>query len=79
VGKAICKPKFFNFGAPQMRRIILPLTAVALCASAAYAVLPRAHESYMLLDAQDDPAVLADIAVAKALSAPLARTEIENA
>jgi len=33
----------------------------------------------MLLDAQDDPAVLADIAVAKALSAPLARTEIENA
>ena len=57
----------------------MPLTAVALCASAAYAVLTRADESYMLLDAQDDPAVLADIAVAKALSAPLARTEIENA
>jgi hypothetical protein len=62
-----------------MRRIILPLTAVALCATAAYAVLPRAHESYMLLDAQDDPALLADIAVGKALSAPVARTEIENA
>jgi len=62
-----------------MRRIILPLMAVALCATAAYAVLPRAHESYVLLNAQDDPAALADIAVGKALSAPVARTEIENA
>ena len=62
-----------------MRRIILPLMAVALCAAAAYAVLPRAHESYVLLNAQDDPAVLADIAMGKALSAPVARTEIENA
>ncbi len=62
-----------------MRRIILPLIAVALCATAAYAVLPRAHESYVLLNAQDDPAVLADIAMGKALSAPVARTEIENA
>src|SRR5258708_28358467 len=62
-----------------MRRIILPLMAVALCAAAVYAVLPRAHESYVLLNAQDDPAVLADIAVGKALSAPVARTEIENA
>ena len=62
-----------------MRRIILSLMAVALCAAAAYAVLPRAHESYVLLNAQDDPAVLADIAVGKALSAPVARAEIENA
>src|SRR5260370_30535895 len=62
-----------------MRRIILPLMAVALCAAAAYAVLPRAHESYVLLDARDDPALLADIAVGKALSAPVARTEIDNA
>jgi hypothetical protein len=62
-----------------MRRIILPLMAVALCATTTYAVLPRAHESYVLLNAQDDPAVLADIAVGKALSAPVARTEIENA
>ncbi len=62
-----------------MRRIVLPLTAVALCATAAYAVLPRAHESYLLLDAQDEPALLADIAVGKALSAPVARSEIENA
>jgi hypothetical protein len=62
-----------------MRRIVLPLTAVALCATATYVVLPRAHESSMLLYAQDDPASLADIAVAKALSEPVARTEIENA
>jgi hypothetical protein len=62
-----------------MRRIILPLTVAALCATAAYGVLPLAHESYQLLEAQDEPAALADIAVAKALSAPVARTEIENA
>lgn len=62
-----------------MRRIVLPLTVVALCATATYAVLPRAHQSAMLLYAQDDPALLADIAVAKALSEPVARTEIENA
>jgi hypothetical protein len=62
-----------------MRRIILPLIAMALCATAAYAVLPRAHESYRLLNAQDEPALLADIAVEKALSAPVARTEIEHA
>ena len=62
-----------------MRRIILPLTALALCATASYAVLPRAHDSYALLAAQDEPAMLADIAVDKALSAPVARSEIENA
>ena len=62
-----------------MRRIILPLTALALCATASYAVLPRAHDSYALLAAQDEPAMLADIAVDKALSAPVARREIENA
>ncbi|HKD30616.1 MAG TPA: hypothetical protein VKC66_32505 [Xanthobacteraceae bacterium] len=62
-----------------MRRIILPLAALALCATASYAVLPRAHDSYALLVAQDEPAMLADIAVDKALSAPVARSEIENA
>lgn len=62
-----------------MRRIILPLTVAALCAGASYAVLPRAHESYRLLEAQDEPAALADIAVDKALSASVARAEIENA
>ena len=62
-----------------MRRMILPLTAAALLATATCLVLPRAQESYALLSAQDDPALLADIAVAKALSAPVAQTEIENA
>jgi hypothetical protein len=62
-----------------MRQITLPVTAAALCAAASYAVLPRAQESYALLSAQDDPASLADIAVAKALSPAVARTEIENA
>jgi hypothetical protein len=62
-----------------MTRIILPLTVAALCAGAAYAVLPRAHESYRLLEAQDEPATLADIAVDKVLSASVARNEMENA
>ena len=62
-----------------MRRIILPVMAAALCAGLAYAILPRAHESYRLLEAEDEPAALADIAVDKALSASVARTEIENA
>src|SRR5260370_28303483 len=57
----------------------LAVMGVGLGATAEYAVLPRAHESYVLLNAQDEPAVLADIAVGKALSAPVARTEIENA
>jgi hypothetical protein len=66
---------------PQMRRrrIILPVVAAAFCAAAAYAVLPRAQESYALLNAQDDPATLADIAVGKALTPAVARTEMENA
>jgi hypothetical protein len=64
---------------PAMRRIIFPLMAVALFAAATYAVLPRAAESFALLYAQDDPALLADLAVAKRLSAPVAQTEIENA
>ena len=64
---------------PQMRRIIVPLMAVVVCAIATYKVLPRAVESYTLLYAQDEPALLADIAVAKAMSAPVARIEIENA
>jgi hypothetical protein len=62
-----------------MRRIIIPLTAAALCATANHVVLPRAQDSFALLYVQDDPALLADIAVAKALSAPVAQTEIENA
>jgi hypothetical protein len=66
---------------PQMRRrrITVPLMAAAFCAAASYAVLPRAQESYALLSSQDDPAALSDIAVAKALTPAVARTEIESA
>ncbi len=60
-------------------RIISPFTAMTLCALAAGAVLPRAVDSAVLLDAQNDPARLADYAVAGTLSAPAVRTEIEAA
>jgi hypothetical protein len=62
-----------------MRRIILLVIVAAGFAAATYAVLPRAVESFALLYAQDDPVLLADIAVAKTLSAPVAQTEIEDA
>jgi hypothetical protein len=62
-----------------MRPILLPVMAATACAAASYAVLPHAQESYTLLNAQDDPAALADIAVAKALTPPVVRIEIENA
>jgi hypothetical protein len=64
---------------PQMRRITVPVVAAALFAAAAYAALPHFRDSFALLDAQDDPAALSDIAVAKALSPDVARTEIEAA
>jgi hypothetical protein len=63
----------------KRRRIILPVMAAAFCAAAAYAVLPRAEESYALLNAQDDPAALSDVAVDKALTPAVARREMESA
>jgi hypothetical protein len=62
-----------------MRRIILPLMAATAFATATYAVLPRAIETFALLYAQDDPVRLADFAVAKTLSVPVAQAEIETA
>src|SRR5579862_5845723 len=62
-----------------MRRLILPVMAVLGFAAATCALFPRAWESFELLHAENDPAMLADIAVAKGLSAPVAQTEIENA
>ncbi len=79
MGKAGFADQSSSISAPRMRRIIPAVMAAALCAAAAYAVLPRAHESYRLLEAQDEPPVLADIAVDKALSASVAQAEIENA
>ncbi len=64
--------------APE-RRIAVPAAAAVLCAIAAFAVLPQARESYALLNAQDDPAALADKFLAKALTPSVARIEIENA
>ena len=61
------------------RGIILPVMAAVLCAAASYAVLPRAQESYALLNAQDDPAALSDIAVDKALTPAVTRREIDSA
>jgi hypothetical protein len=64
---------------PPVRRIVLPVVGAALCAAAAYVVLPHARESYALLNAQDDPVALADIFVSKALTPSVVRIEIENA
>src|SRR5579859_3813124 len=62
-----------------MKRIVLLVMVAAAFAWATQAVLPRAIESFELLRAEDDPAMLADLAVAKRLSAPVARSEIEDA
>src|SRR5580700_6780551 len=62
-----------------MKRIFLLLMVAAAFAAATYAVLPRAVESFALLYAQDDPALLADLAVARTFSAPRAQSEIESA
>lgn len=62
-----------------VRRIVLPVMGAALCAAAAYVVLPHARESYALLDAQDDPVALADLFVSKALTPSVVRIEIEDA
>jgi hypothetical protein len=60
-------------------RLFFPLMALITFATATHAVLPRAVDSYGLLEAQDDPVALADIAVAKKLSPSVAATEIQDA
>ena len=60
-------------------RLFFPLMALIAFATATHAVLPRAADSYGLLEAQDDPVALADIAVAKKLSPSVAAKEIEDA
>jgi len=66
-------------GRPVIIRMVLPLAAAASLASATWLMAPRAFESAALFAARDEPVLLADHAVAKTLSAPLARTEIETA
>jgi hypothetical protein len=60
-------------------RIAVPLALAVASALAALAVAPRAFEAQFLLAAQDDPAALADHAVAHAFDAAVAAREIDAA
>jgi hypothetical protein len=60
-------------------RIGLLTLAALLCGASAFAVLPQAYESAMLLWVQDDPAELADRQLDRTFDAALAAREIEAA
>jgi hypothetical protein len=60
-------------------RLILPITLACACAVAAFNVLPRGVEAGQLLDAQDDPVLLADHQLAREFNVELAAREIEAA
>jgi hypothetical protein len=60
-------------------RIALPLALAVASAIAALAAAPRAFEAQFLLAAQDDPAALADHAVAHSFDATVAAREIDAA
>jgi len=60
-------------------RIAVPLALAVAFAFAALAAAPRAFEAQFLLAAQDDPAALADHAVARAFDADVAAREIDAA
>src|SRR5207245_11774650 len=60
-------------------RIALPCGLAVGFALAAFAIAPHAIESASLLAAQDDPAELADRAVARAFDAAVAAREIDAA
>ena len=60
-------------------RIIVPLILAVACAIAVLAIGPRAFEAQGLLAAQDDPAALADYAVARSFDATVAGREIDAA
>lgn len=66
-------------GALAQKRILWPFAAALLLAAAAVALAPRVFEAGFLLVAQDDPVALADHAVGKRLTAPVAAQEIEAA
>jgi len=65
--------------ARAVMRIAVPVLAAAGFVAAGWWVAPRAIDAVALLAAQDDPARLADHAVAKVLSPAVARSEIEDA
>src|ERR1700730_2030389 len=60
-------------------RIAVPLGFAVALAIAALTITPRAYEAEWLLAAQDDPAALADYAVARSLTAAAAEREINAA
>jgi hypothetical protein len=60
-------------------RIAVPLALAVASALAALAAAPRAFEAQFLLAAQDDPAALADHAVARSFDAAIATREIDAA
>jgi hypothetical protein len=60
-------------------RIAVPLALAVASALAALAAAPRAFEAQFLLAAQDDPAALADHAVARSFDAAVAAREIDAA
>jgi hypothetical protein len=60
-------------------RIAVPLALAVASPLAALAAAPRAFEAQFLLAAQDDPAALADHAVARAFDAAVAAREIDAA
>jgi hypothetical protein len=67
------EPMFF------LGRIVTPVVAAVGFATALYLFGPRAIDAGTQLAAQDDPARLADYAVSKSLTAPVAQAEIESA
>jgi hypothetical protein len=60
-------------------KLYLPIMAALAFAASTAAILPRASESAALLYTRDDPALLADYAMDKVFSAPVAAREIEQA
>ena len=60
-------------------RIAVPVALAVASALAALAAAPRAFEAQFLLAAQDDPAALADHAVARSFDAAVATREIDAA
>jgi len=60
-------------------RIAVPLALAVASAFAALAAAPRAFEAQFLLAAEDDPAALADHAVARSFDAAVAAREIDAA
>ena len=60
-------------------RVVVPIVLAMGLGSAAVALAPRAYEAQLLLAAQDDPATLADHAVARSLNSTVAEREIEAA